>query len=105
MSRLASKVAGRNQPIASELTLVTEVPLLLIHVVQVQREADVLSGGGECGVLCGRVRQRKRIAAGVALKRFGEAARRLSQAERIAPGRGRAKVSGRERLGLIEEMP
>src|ERR1035438_4853907 len=105
MSSLISQVGRRRKPVTAQLPLDTEVPLLNIHMVQVEGQIDVSSFLAERRVLPGWVRRRKRVSSGHTHERVGKAACRSSQSKRATPRRRGPKIRVGKRLGGVEENP
>src|SRR5215471_4391840 len=105
MDCLASQIGCSYEPIRSKLPLVTQIPLLMVHVMQVQWEVNVLTCCRECGILRRRNRRRKWISARVAKVWIGEAAGRGRERNVITPRRRCAEITRGKGFRGIEEHP
>src|SRR6266576_6815021 len=105
MERPVPQVIGRYQPVAGQLALITQIPLLHVHVVQVEWKIDERSLEIVDRIRAGRLDGGKRIAAGISLIGVGETSRRRRLANLVAPGRRLREVLNRIRLRRIEEYP
>ena len=105
MERPVPQVVSRNEPVAAQLALITQIPLLHVHVVQVQRKIDERSLEIVDGIRAGRIGGGERIAAGISLIRVGEASGRGCLCDLVAPGRGLGEILDCVRFRRIEEYP
>ena len=103
MGRLVADIGGGEQQIPCQLPLVTQIPLFHVHVVQIERQRDVLRGRAEGSRLRGWIGCRERIAAGETRVRVGEASQRRDERNRAAPRRRSAEVPYRVGFGSVEE--
>src|SRR5215471_3502128 len=103
MSGLVSQIGGSYQPIRADLPLITQVPLLVIHMVEVQRKINILSGRGERRVTRRWNGRRKWIASGITKIRIGQAARGRGQRNVVTPRSRCTKIAGGKCLWRIEE--
>src|SRR5436190_795396 len=103
MDGAVAKIVRRDQPVATELALIAQVPVLGVHVMQPERLIHVKTRDRKSGILGRRIRGRKRVVARMGLIWIRESAGGAGQRDRAAPRRRQAPIAVRVGLRRVEE--